>query len=137
MRIEAVPPAEVRRWWGFVAPGVREVFAICHERTLPEDVYARLQSAQASLFLFFVGSEPKGFGVVEVCADAGGKYLNVWVMHFVGEVDANRQELEHWIDSLTRGFGCARAQFTSPRAWAKLLKGFFKEKAVIYEREVK
>ena len=120
-----------------VCPGIREVFTICREPTIPEDVYSRLLANQATLFLFFVANEVKGFAVIEICTDASGKYLNVWVLHFVGQADANREELLHWIDTISRTSGCACARFVSPRAWAKLLAGAFKEKAVIYEREVK
>jgi hypothetical protein len=103
---------------------------------MPEDVYANLVGNKATLFVFFVANEPQGFSVCEVCSDAGGKYLNVWLLHFVGHADANRNELLHWIDTLAKSAGCASARFTSPRAWAKLLAGAFKEKAVIYERKV-
>lgn len=127
----------MKRWWGQVRPGVQHVLTICHEPTIPEDVYTSLVSNRSTLFLFFVAQELKGFSVVETCADAGGKYLNVWILHFIGGCDDNRQELLHWIDTLAKSAGCVCARFTSPRAWAKLLSGSFKEKAVIYEREVK
>ena len=118
-------------------PWVEEIKRLCNEPYRPEYVYSRLIGNQATLFLFLVAGEPKGFAACEVCSDAGGKYLNVWMMHLVGLVDENRIELLHWVDTLARSAGCASARFASPRAWAKLLQGAFKEKAVIYERSVR
>lgn len=115
-----------------VSPLVREVLEICHEPTLPEDVYARLVSGNAFLFLL----DGKGCAVIEICSDAGGRYLNVWILHYVNAVEANRDEILHWIDTTAKQAGCPVARFTSPRAWAKLLRGAFKEKSVTFERIV-
>lgn len=136
MRIEAIQPADIDRWWDLVRPGVEEIKRICGEPWRQEYVYARLIGNHCSLFLFF-DPAPRGFAVCEVCSDAGGKYLNVWLLHFVGGCDANREELLHWVDTLGKSAGCRCARFTSPRMWAMLLQGAFKEKAVIYEREIR
>ena len=118
-------------------PGICEVRELCGEPWIPEEVFVRLVQNQATLFVFLVANAFQGFAVCEVCTDAGGKYLNVWILHFIGGCDANRQELLHWVDSIAKSAGCACARFTSPRAWGKLLAGAFKEKAVIYERDVR
>lgn len=134
MRIQAVPPQEIDLWWDRVRPGVEEIRELCHEPWRQEYVYARLIGNCATLFLFF-SPQFAGFAVCETCSDAGGKYLNVWLLHFKQCVDVNRDELLHWMDALARSAGCRSVRFTSPRAWAKLLRGAFEEKAVIYERE--
>lgn len=136
MRIEAV--TDIRRWWGFVAPGIQQVKEICSEPWLVEDVYARLvaEPPKATLFVFIVNGEPKGFSVVELCPEYGTLLVNFWILHFVQQIEPNREELTAWVDDLCRKSGCRKARFVSPRAWQSLLRGVFKEKAVIYEREV-
>lgn len=136
MRVEAVTPADVDRWWDAVRPGIEEVKTLCKEPWRAEYVYSRLIGNHATLFLFF-SPQFAGFAVCETCSDAGGRYLNVWILHFIGQCEANRAELLHWVDTLAKSAGCRTARFASPRAWAKLLQGAFKEKAVIYEREVR
>jgi hypothetical protein len=136
VRIEAIPPADVDRWWDFVRPGVEEIKELCREPWRQEYVYARLIGNHATLFLFFT-PHPSGFAVCETFTDAGGKYLNIFLLHFIGQADANREELIYWVDSVAKAAGCNRARFVSPRAWAKLLQGAFKEKAVIFEREIR
>ena len=137
MRVQAIHPAEVWRWWGFARPLIGEVFSICKEPRFPEDVYTALVMEKALLHVLFVDEVPRGVGVTEICGDRDQRYLNVWVLHFVGNVDANRIEILGWLDGLVKGYGLSRMRFQSPRAWSSLLRGAFKEKSVIYEREVK
>jgi len=135
VRIEAIHPDRVRQVWDLVRPGIGEIRSLCSEPWLPEDVYSRLIGNQAALYLFF-SPEFRGFSVLEVCSDAEGKYLNVWLLHFVHGCDVNRDELLHWLDTTGRSCGCSSARFTSPRAWAQMLKGSFKERSVNYERKL-
>lgn len=136
MRIQTIHPAEVRRWWSFARPLIQDVFTICREHQIPEDVYVCLQANRALLHVLFVDEKPTGILVTEQCGDPDNRYLNVWIMHFVQNVDAHRVELLAWVDGFAKASGLNRVRFQSPRAWSQLLKGAFKEKAVIFEREI-
>lgn len=132
MRVQTVHPAELRRWWGFARPLVQEVFTICREPRLPEDVYSCLVANKALLHILMVAEVPKGVLVTEVYPE--DRYVNVWVMHFVQNADEHREEILAWLDAFGKSQGCSSIRFQSPRAWVSLLKGAFKEKSVIYER---
>ncbi len=132
MRIQTLHPAEVRRWWGFARPLIQEVFTKCNEPRIPEDVYACLVGNKALLHVLMVAEVPKGILVTEFYPE--DRYVNVWVMHFVQNADEHREELLAWLDGFARSHGYSSIRFHSPRAWASLLKGAFKEKSVTYER---
>ena len=134
MRFQAIHPAEVRRWWSFVRPLIEQVFRICREHQIPEDVYACLIANKAVLHVLFVDEEPKGCVVTEACGDPDHRFLNVWILHFVQNVDAHREEIVKWLDSQAALAQVKRIRFQSPRAWKALIRDEFKEKSVIYER---
>ena len=136
MRIQTLHPAEVRRWWDFARPLVQDVLTICREPQIPEDVYVCLQANRALLHILFLEEVPKGILVTEQCGEPDSRYLNVWLMHFVQSVEANRTEIRNWLDGFAKAQGLNKIRFQSPRAWALLLRGDFKEKSVIYERVI-
>jgi hypothetical protein len=116
---------------------VEDVFRICREPQIPEDVWFCLKAERAVLHILFVNDTPKGVAVTELCGDPDSRFLNVWVLHFVQQVDEHRNEILRWLDGMAKGAGVTSIRFTSPRAWSGLLRNDFKEKSVIYERAVK
>lgn len=135
MRFQLVHPAEVRSWWGFVRPQVAHVLEKCAEHQIPEDVYAALVHNRAVLHILHT-DKPSGCAVTELCGDPDNRFVNVWLLHFVQNVDENRDEILAWLDKQAELAQVKRIRFQSPRAWASLLKGAFKEKSVIYERKL-
>lgn len=135
MKVHTVHPAELRRWWGFARPLVDEVRTVCKEPWIPDDVYANLKAERALLHIF-ITEGPKGCAVTEVCGEPDSRFLNVWILHFVHQADNNREDLLAWVDGLARSYQLSTIRFQSPRAWASLLKGAFKEKSVTFERVI-
>jgi hypothetical protein len=136
LKFQLIHPAEVRSWWSFVRPKVFHVLKKCHEHQIPEDVYAALVANRAVLHILHT-DKPSGVAITELCGDLDNRFLNVWLLHFVRAVDENRQDILDWLDKQAEIAGVKQIRFQSPRAWSSLLRGAFKEKSVIYEREVK
>lgn len=138
MRIEAIPPHEVVRWWDFIRPGIIGIKRRCKERWIPEQVFAKLAYNSATLYIFKVDGEPKGFAVLEICVDSltQHRFVNFWLMHFPHNAIQHRQQLVEWCDATVRQVGLKHAQFASPRLWETILGDAFKPRLTIFEREV-
>jgi hypothetical protein len=133
VRFDPVHPNDLHKVWGWVSDGIWEVIELCKERFRPEDIYCALKRNSAWLYVF-----PPGFIVLEILTDPnnGERALNAWVMHFKGQLDANRKDVVDFLDDTARKNGCTTIRFGSPRGWGRFLHGEFKEKMVIYERVV-
>jgi hypothetical protein len=136
VRFQAIHPAELRRWWGFARPLIEDVFRICREPQIPEDVWFCLKAERAYLHVLFVNDQPCGVAVTELCGEPDARFMNVWALHFKQKVDEHRGEILQWLDGMAKAAQVSSIRFTSPRAWAGLLRDDFKEKSVIYERAV-
>lgn len=135
MRFEPVATHDVTHAWDLVRPGIERIIRVCKEEFRPEDVYAALKANRAVLYIFRNGSVPVGFAVLEVI---DGQKLNAWLLHLVNRTDDVREDLCAFLDDCAKRANCRVVRFMSPRqGWERFLQGEFKQKAVIYEREVK
>ena len=68
-------PADIRREWDWVRPGLERALAKSAEKLRPEDVYAEVVTGQAQMF-----AAPDGFVIwkVHVCPYTGHRTLWVW-----------------------------------------------------------
>lgn len=135
MRIDLVHPNDLSKVWGPVSHGIWEIIELCNERFRPEDVYHNIKRGSAFLFVF----QPTGFCVLEIITDPnnGERYLNAWLLWFKNELEEHRRPICDFLDDQARRNNCRSIRFGSPRGWGKFLRGEFREKMVIYEREVK
>lgn len=117
MKLDFVPPDQVRQVWSYVKPGLQKVLLKSPEFWIPEDVYASLVAGKSVLWLTKREDICVGFFIGYAVDDA----FHIWCAYGVAN-----GELKAWFSLLrdiAKQGGASRITFDSWRpGWEKVAK---------------
>ena len=134
--LEPVDPLGAYTRWDWLRNGIVHVIQKTGAHYRPEDVYARIRSATAWLYVYAVDGDEIGFQVLTQEHDPDGLAIFVWVLWCEpGEAAKRRSEMYGAMDNLARACKAKRIR------WHSSLRGWERERygtkvAVVFEREV-
>lgn len=137
MKCEFVPHQNLSLAWPTVKPSIESVLNKCHESWIPEDVYSRIRTQQAFLYVFHVEQRYNGCMVLEVNQDPflPHKTLNIWILASQ-DFAAIKPYLENQLIQLAKEAGCSVIKFVGRKGWCKELEGLMTATHVVYERKL-
>jgi hypothetical protein len=113
MTFEYIPPADIRKVWDKIKPGLEVVRRRTDEKWLDEDVYFELKSGAAQLFVM-----DTGFFIVNAMKNQWTQesVLHLWIA-YNDTIDDVSCETHSKLRELAHNIGTNKITFTSPRRW--------------------
>lgn len=120
--------------WPHLEASLQRVKDKTGERWTPPFVLRQIQEGKAGLFRFHEDGRHLAYMVVERL-EGYEVSLNVWILEGSPGLD-KAQALVSLIDNLARSVGARVWKFTGRKGWARLLEGYTRPVATVYEREI-